>query len=119
MSNLLIGGDQETLRPINSLLSKSEKASQKLSPGTWQHTMLKKNIIALQVASRLMNREAPPALNELQIAVVALSDMTSRTEKALSKFESGTSQHTLLRNRLNALQIAAALVKDGIERSNA
>ncbi len=119
MSNVLVKSSQEALRPLKSLLGKSEKACQKLSPGTWQHTMLANNITALQVSSRLMNKEGTPAMEDLQVAVVALSDMRTRTEKALSKFEPGTSQHTLQRNRLNALQLAEALVKDAIERSNA
>ncbi len=44
---------QEALRPITSLLNKSEKAQQKLSPATWQHAMLEKNIKALHIAVAL------------------------------------------------------------------
>ena len=40
--------------PIASLISKSEKAKQKLPPGTWQHTMLEKNLKALYLASSLL-----------------------------------------------------------------
>lgn len=48
---------REALRPIASLISKSEKAQQKLVAGTWQHTMLRDNLKALRIASMLMNRE--------------------------------------------------------------
>lgn len=41
---------QAVIRPIASLISKSEKAQQKLTPGTWQHTMLRENLRALHLA---------------------------------------------------------------------
>ena len=41
---------QEALQPIASLISKSEKAQQKLAPGMWQHTMLRDNLKALHIA---------------------------------------------------------------------
>lgn len=43
--------------PLKSLLSKSEKTIQKLSVGTWQHTLLEKNIEALSIAVSLLDRE--------------------------------------------------------------
>ncbi len=113
-----IAETQEALRPIKSLLSKSEKACQKLTPGTWQHTMLKKNIKALQIASLLLNEGGAVALNDLQVALSTLTELATRVEKALLKSEPGTSQHTLQRNRLNALQTAKTLVRQGIERGN-
>lgn len=116
MKDLSFERNQEALRPILSLLGKSEKACQKLTPGTWQHTMLKKNIDALRVASLLMNADEVVPQNDLRDALIAISDMASRTEMALSKFEPGTSQHTLQCNRLNALRLAEALVEQEIER---
>lgn len=118
MNKLSFDRTQEVLRPLKSLLSKSEKACKKLTPGTWQHTMLTKNINALQVVALLINEDGEVAGNELRNALNALSDMASRSEKALSKFEPGTSPHTLQRNRLNALHIAQALVEQEIERCN-
>jgi hypothetical protein len=113
---------QKTLRPITSLLSKSEKACQKLAPGSWQHTMLTNNIRALHIASLLMSndgeRKETVASNQLADAARALSDMASRTEKSRSKFLPGTSQHTLQCNRLNALRVAEDLVKQEMEHSN-
>lgn len=119
MNNLSLDRIQEVLVPIKSLLSKSEKAREKLTPGTWQHTMLTKNINALQVASLLMIEDEDVSENDLRIALDALSDMASRSEKALSKFELGTSHHSFQRNRLNALHVAEAVVKRKVERSNA
>ena len=111
---------QEALRPIASLISKSEKAQQKLAPGTWQHTMLRDNLKALHIASTLMNKDTDHKNNfirdDLQEALRVLASMIIRTEKAQAKFSPGTSQHTLQRNRLKALRIAEALIKVELDR---
>lgn len=105
---------QEALRPIASLLSKSEKAQRKLAPGTWQHRMLEQNIRALRLASALMSARAVDAgeftRDDLREAIQAIRSMIGRAEKAQAKFSPGTSQHTLQRNRLRALHIAEELV---------
>lgn len=49
---------REALRPIASLISKSEKAQRKLEPGTWQHTMLRDNLKALRIAEALIKAES-------------------------------------------------------------
>ncbi len=107
---------QEALRPIASLLSKSEKAQQKLAPGTWQHTMLQNNIKALSIASALMKKENHGTDRftqaELQEAIQAVTSMISKAEKAQAKFMPKTSQHTLQANRLKALRMAETLIKE-------
>jgi hypothetical protein len=109
---------QAALRPIASLISKSEKAHRKLTPGTWQHTMLRDNLKALQVASALMNKKMDAAdrftRDNLLEALQALASMISKTEKTQAKFSPGTSQHTLQRNRLKALRIAGALMQSAV-----
>jgi hypothetical protein len=89
---------QEALRPIASLISKSEKAQQKLASGTWQHSMLQDNLKALHVAYALMNQETDDTSNftpdDLQEALRAFASMISKTEKAQVRFSPGTSQHT-------------------------
>lgn len=111
---------QEALRAIASLISKSEKAQQKLAPGTWQHKMLEASLKALHLATGLMTRgtqdaqELPP--NELQEALRALASMIGKAEKAQAKFSPGTSQHSLQRNRLKALRIAKALTQAALDR---
>lgn len=109
---------QEARRPLASLISKSEKAQQKLAPGTWQHTMLRDNLEALHIASALMNEETGTFRpDELHEALGAFSSMIGRTENAQTMFAPGTSQHTLQRNRLKALRIAEALITAELERS--
>ncbi|MGV0028217.1 hypothetical protein [Phormidesmis priestleyi] len=106
---------QEVLRPIDSLISKSEKAQQRLALGTWQHTMLRDNLKALHIASALLNKEADNThsftRDDLKEALRAFASMISKTEKAQAKFSLGTSQHTLLKNRLKSLLMSEALIK--------
>ena len=110
---------QEALPPIASLISKSEKALQKLIPGTWQHTMLQENLRALHIAFALMkgrtNGADVPRREDLQAALRAFAAMRNRSEKAQAKFAPGTSQHTLQRNRLRAFRTAEALINAALK----
>jgi hypothetical protein len=120
MDNYTADELQEALRPIASLISKSEKSQQKLAPGTWQHTMLRDNLKALHIASALMNKETGDTdsftRDDLQEALRAFTSMISKTEKAQAKFSPGASQHTLQRNRLKALRTAEALTKAELDK---
>lgn len=105
----------EALKPILSLISKSEKAQQKVAPGTWQHSMLGANLKALHIACALMNQDQSAsawfAQDELKGALQSLESMIGKTEQAQAKFAAGTSQYTLLKNRLSALKLANELVR--------
>ena len=100
--------------PIASLLSKSEKAQQKVAPGTWQHRMLGGNIQALRIALPLISEadgdSEEPAPQDLDSALRALDSMIERVANTETKFVPGTSQHSLQRNRLKALRIARSAV---------
>lgn len=105
---------QEARRPLASLLSKSEKTQQKLASGTWQHKMLGETVNAVRIALELMDEDRSRAGSftraDLQEALRVFASVATRAGKAQSKFTPGTSQHTLQRNRLRALQVAEALV---------
>lgn len=47
---------KKAVAPIESLISKSEKARTKLAPGSWQYTMLSENLQALSVVSPLLQK---------------------------------------------------------------
>jgi hypothetical protein len=116
-----MGDFAEVLRPIVSLVGKSEKAQQKLMPGTWQHTMLGDNLQALRIASNLMTKEGNDAVSfapdELRKAKRALDSMIKRSETAQRMFLPGTSQHTLQRNRLRSLCFAYDLIDKTLDAS--
>ena len=104
-------------RSITSLINKSEKALQKLEPGTWQHARLSENLRALHVASTLIEAKAGEA-DDLPVqdgteVLRALRRMITTTAQACSRFAAGTSQHSLLRNRLEALRASEARIRMG------
>ncbi|MBN1904369.1 MAG: hypothetical protein JW927_04660 [Deltaproteobacteria bacterium] len=106
---------QEALKPISSLISKSEKAQQKLEPETWQYKMLRDNLKALRYAAALITGDTQNknefTQGELHEALHADSSMISKVEKTQTKLLQGTSHHTLQQNRLNALRIMQSLIK--------
>jgi len=113
---------QEAVRAIISMINKSEKAQQKLPAGTWQHTMTAQALKADYIAIALLNRElegnpAGDSYNsayteeELTNALEAVTATISRVEKIRPKFAAGTPQHTLAVRRIEALNLAAALIK--------
>lgn len=105
---------KEAIAPISSLISKSEKSQQKLKSGTWQHNMLRDNLEALHLALGIINTETGGpdnfAPNDSRKALQTLASMISKTEKYEIKFLPGTPQHTLQRNRVKALRVAAWLI---------
>ncbi len=110
----------QALRPLASLIGKSEKAQRKLAPGTWQHAMLRDNLKALRLAVALLDPAAEKpgdlAPADLQDALRAFESMIDKTAKVQPKFAPGTSQHTLLRNRLQALRLAAATIQAALPK---
>lgn len=102
------------------MLGKSEKAQQKVVPGSWQHAMLAENISALRIALTLLGgpgAESNAATrDELAVALQALDSMIGRVATTEMKFAVGTPQHSLQRNRLKALRIARAAVNLQLSR---
>lgn len=52
---------------------------------------------------------------DVEAAVQTIEGLIARCEKALPQFAAGTSQHTLLANRLGALRLARSLLAVGAE----
>jgi hypothetical protein len=107
---------QEALKPIASLISKSGKSQQKLTHGTWQYKMQGDNIKALRYAEALIigdttNKEQLTQQDLLEV-LRSIASMINKAEKYQEKFLPGTTQHTLQRNRLNALRISDTLIKE-------
>lgn len=51
-----------------------------------------------------------PDQETLTQALRSINSLLEKCEKVQRKFQAGTSQHTLLRNRISALRIASALI---------
>lgn len=56
---------------------------------------------------------------EMEDALNAISSMIEKSEKAQQKFAIGTSQYTLLRNRIKALYIASSLITKELKNKDA
>lgn len=114
---------EQSRRPLASLLSKSEKAQQKLRPGSWQYSMLEANIAALRLAMSLLfnERRKTPRLkpSDLEQAETTLSAMINRSVKAQAKFQPGTSPYTLQKNRIKALRLAKKTTTAELKRIDA
>lgn len=55
---------------------------------------------------------------ELKEALRAVSSIIGKCEKAQEKFKEGTSQHTLLKNRLKAMYIAKTLITEALSEAS-
>ena len=55
---------------------------------------------------------------DLEKALLAITSMISKIEKSKEKFAQGTSQYTLQKNRLEALNIASALILKELAESD-
>ena len=108
-------------KAILSQIRKNEKISgtlsQKRPPRTSQMAMVSQNLKVFYIASSMIAK----ALNEdhsnnhskeeLEKALQALPLFIQKIEKVRPKFREGTSQHTLAIRRIEAFQIASALIE--------
>lgn len=53
---------------------------------------------------------------ELQKALTAIASIISKCEKVEPKLKPGSSQHSLLKNRLKALHIASLLIAEALRK---
>lgn len=58
-----------------------------------------------------------PTNNNNVLACKAIEDMLEKSKKAQAKFEPGTSQHTLLANRIHALNVSLTLLSREAEQT--
>lgn len=113
---------RDALEPIDSLIRKTDKARQKLAPGTWQHTRMREYATALEIAAALLRSNFGDAVAErftgdaLAEARIALTSMIQATERSQEKIAPGTAQHTLQRNRLAALRLADERIEREMNR---
>jgi hypothetical protein len=109
---------RESARAIASTRMKSEKAIGKLKEGTAQYRLTARGIAAYSLALSLIARELGEAQEEtafsndaLEQANEAFAFATERVSSILPKFAAGTPQHTLAIRRLQAFEIARALIR--------
>lgn len=107
----------ETLQVVSSTISKCEKIQPKFAEGTSQHTLLKNRIKALYISKSLLIDDCIDdkySKEELIEAQRPISSIISKCEKAQLKFTEGTTNHTRLKNIINAMHISKSLITDEI-----
>lgn len=101
------------LRVVASTISKCEKIQPKFEEGTSQHTLLKNRIKALYISKSLITDENimdKYTKEELLEALPPVSSVISKCEKAQLKLVEGTSNHTRVKNIIEAMVISKSLI---------
>ncbi|QJC50142.1 hypothetical protein HGI30_05460 [Paenibacillus albicereus] len=124
----------EAMRALASVLSKSEKAREKLKRGSSSEAAISREINAYRIALDLIARarQAEPAPDaeaqaeqasaaghtkaELEDALSALQAVIAKIEKAQPRLKPGTSSHTLTERRQKALRSAVECLNMELER---
>lgn len=112
------------LKSIASMIERSEKAQEKFSQGTSQHTLLRNRIHALRIASSLVLKELPAAnaadghtREDLENARAPIASLIGKSEKAKQKLAPRSWQRTMLEDNLKALYIASSLLANALEEA--
>lgn len=109
------------LNAITTMISRSEKAQEKFTQGTSQHTLQKNRIKALYIALFLIKKElaeSDESVNftkeDFEKALAPINSLISKSEKVQMKLTQGSWQHTMLKDNINALYRALSLLKNEI-----
>ncbi|QAA32270.1 hypothetical protein [Clostridium manihotivorum] len=108
---------EKALKVVASTISNCEKMQPKFEEGTSQHTLLRNRIKALYISKALITGEnAMEQYTEKELieALSPVSSIISKCEKAQLKFAEGTSNHTRLKNIIEAMYISKALITEGL-----
>ena len=109
----------EALRIVSSTIGKCEKIQPKFAKGTSQYTLLKNRIKAMCISKSLIideNVQDKYTKEELIEALLPVSSIIRKCEKAQLKFPEGTSHHTRLKNLIKAMDISKTLITDDISK---
>lgn len=108
---------EDAVRFISSTISKCEKMQLKFAEGTSQYSLLKNRIKALYISKDLIERNSDIGvytLTDLEKALPPVLSIISKTMKAQSKYEEGTTQYKRLAPIINAMNISQDFIEDEI-----
>lgn len=109
----------EALKVVSSTIGKCEKMQLKFAEGVSQHTLLKNRIKAMYISKSLIaddNTMDEYTKEELIEALIPVSSIINKCEKAQLKFVEGDSNHTRLNNIIKAMYISKSLITDEITK---
>ncbi len=117
MDNYTVDELEKALKAIASMISRSEKVQIKLKEGSPQASLTRNRLKALYIAASLISEELQGDFTkekftkeELEKALPPIKSTIGKCEKVRDNSKEGTSQATITRNMLKALEISLALI---------
>lgn len=101
---------------LSSTITKCEKMQLKFSEGTSQHSLLKNRIKALYISKALLtgDKTADYTSKELREALTPVVSIISKTTKAQSKYEKGSSQFNRFEPIIQAMLMSKTFIESKI-----
>ena len=109
------------LSVVSSTIVKCEKFQPKFKEGTSQYSLLKNRIKALYISKALITGEniiGTYTKEDLIEALPPVTSIISKCEKAIQKFEEGTSNYTRFKKIIDAMYIAKSLITNEISKGD-
>lgn len=102
---------------IISIINNCEKAKEKFKEGSSQHTLLQNRLNALYISKSLIEgTDDRYSVSELKDALNPIFSIINKCEKAIQKYETGSTYHKRLMNIINAMHNAKRLIIEEIDK---
>lgn len=108
----------EALNTLNSFIRRCEKAQQKVVDGTSQHTLLKNRLQALYIVKSLVEGEEcrnKYTKTELNEALLPISSIIHKCEKAQEKYIEGSRQYIRFENMIRPMRLSRAFLVEEVQ----
>lgn len=107
---------EKAISLLSSTITKCEKMQLKFSEGTSQHSLLKNRIKALYISKALLTGDQTInyTSKELTEALPPVVSIITKTTKAQSKYEKGSSQFNRFKPIIQAMLISKAFIENQI-----
>jgi len=104
---------EKAISVISTTIANCEKAKGKFSEGTSQHSLLRNRIKALTISKSLLsgNTKIDIANKDLREALPPIVSIISKTTKAQSKYDKGSSQFNRFEPLIQAMLISKAYIE--------
>lgn len=111
---------ERAISVITTTIDNCEKAKGKFSDGTAQHSLLRNRIKALNISRSLLSGDKTVnyTSKDLREALPPVVSMISKTQKAQSKYEKGTTQFNRFEPLIQAMLISKAYIEQRLCDAN-
>ena len=104
---------EKAISVISTTIANCEKAQMKFSEGTSQHSLLRNRIKALNISKSLLSgdKAIKHTNKDLREALPPIASIISKTTKAQSKYDMGSSQFNRFEPLIQAMLISKAYIE--------